>query len=154
MGASGTDTRESKDSPLHGLPRRRPIGRTGRTFHPRDGVGTRKGTLRRHCTQFFPHGIPPNVVSDVLDGVSPSENVVVKIHFPELKIIRLPKLESRAKFEDSNEIRQIRALRIALDQQVEMIRHRAICVEKERLRSGTFLQQRNNAVRNFRVRQV
>ena len=75
--------------------------------------------------------IVPNVTSNRLDGVAVAQNVIVVAHFPELAAVVLLELERGSTFEFLHEPEEVCVDVDSVDQEMEVIWHRAISMQKE-----------------------
>ena len=73
--------------------------------------------------------------------------MVVITHFPETAVVRFAKRKGRALFEDADEFAQVRTVVNTLGENVEMVRHQAICMQQERVCGGALQQQSKHALR-------
>ena len=105
-------------------------------------------------TDFLTNGIPPDIRSDIFDGVRWAKNVVVVARFPETAAVGLLKFEASVLFEETDKFTEIGAVVNSLREDVDVIRHCAICVKSKRMAGGAFEKEIKDALGVFWDREM
>ncbi len=93
--------------------------------------GAGEGEILGAGAKIFANGIGPNIEGDIDDGFFGTEDVVVEAHFPKTGGAGFLELKGGTQFEDADEFEQVAGGDGAFCEEMKMIGHEAIGVEKE-----------------------
>lgn len=98
-------------------------------------------------------GIQPDVAGNRMQGFGRAQNVLIAAHFPEALAAGLAEIVCRARFEIADEFAKINGRFCALGEDVKMVRHQTVRVEKKGIVCCSEEQRIENPARGFMVRQ-